>query len=117
MDFRLNYHLGTGKGSAEPRYKPCQVLFDNHIPHAVWFEDALVHYGVPTVVFDLYILVPDIDLAANLLAKAGWTFDMQRPFRIGNAEVDLVDFLNSDWYRLRVKQELFSFPLQTGNFF
>ena len=58
----------------------------------IWFEDALVHYGVPTAVFDLYILVNDIDLAADSLAKAGWTFDMQEPYRIGNAEVNLQDF-------------------------
>ncbi|KAB8276059.1 hypothetical protein BDV30DRAFT_246748 [Aspergillus minisclerotigenes] len=77
MEFRLNYHVGTGK-SGEPRYKPCQVFSFHQIPHAIWFEDALVHYGVPTVVFDL------------LLAKAGWTYDMQEPHLISNAEVDLV---------------------------
>ncbi|KOC14145.1 hypothetical protein AFLA70_181g002231 [Aspergillus flavus AF70] len=70
MEFRLNYHVGTGK-SGEPRYKPCQVFSFHQVPHAIWFEDALVHYGVPTVVFDLYILVPDNDVAADLLAKAG----------------------------------------------
>ncbi|KAF7616199.1 hypothetical protein AFLA_009697 [Aspergillus flavus NRRL3357] len=91
MEFRLNYHVGAGK-SGEPRYKPCQVFSFHQIPHAIWFEDALVHYGVPTVVFDLYILVPDIDVAADLLAKAGWTFDMQKPHLIGNAKVDLVTF-------------------------
>lgn len=91
MEFRLNYHVGAGK-SGEPRYKPCQVFSFHQIPHAIWFEDALVHYGVPTVVFDLYILVPDIGVAADLLAKAGWTFDMQKPHLIGNAKVDLVTF-------------------------
>ncbi|GKZ37991.1 hypothetical protein AbraIFM66950_009883 [Aspergillus brasiliensis] len=65
---------------------------DNRIPHVIWFEDALVHYNVPTAVFDLYILVEDIDMAANLLAKAGWHFDMQPPHLIGNAEVDLSVF-------------------------
>ncbi|GAB1204397.1 hypothetical protein APSETT445_003050 [Aspergillus pseudonomiae] len=92
MKFRLNYHRGTGESSAETRYKPCQVFSDHQVPHAIWFEDALSHYGVPTFVFDLYILVEDIDLAADLLAKAGWTFDMQEPHLIGNAEVDLMNY-------------------------
>ncbi|KAE8139891.1 hypothetical protein BDV38DRAFT_41778 [Aspergillus pseudotamarii] len=92
MKFRLNYHLGTGEDSVKTRYKPCQVFFDHQVLHCIWFEDALVHYGVPTFVFDLYILVPDIDLAADLLVKAGWTFDMQKPYLIGNAKVDLVTF-------------------------
>ncbi|PKY06761.1 hypothetical protein P168DRAFT_288663 [Aspergillus campestris IBT 28561] len=90
MGFELNYHLGTGKPSTEKRYRVSQVLSDHQVPHVVWFEDALVHYGVPTAVFDLYILVEDIELTAECLAKAGWTFDMHRPHRIGNAEVDLM---------------------------
>lgn len=92
MEFTLNYHLGTGEFSAEKRYSVCQVFFDHQIPHAIWFEGALTHYGVPTVVFDLYVLVEDFELAANILARAGWTFDMQKPHLIGNAEVDLMDF-------------------------
>ncbi|OJJ70435.1 hypothetical protein ASPBRDRAFT_44597 [Aspergillus brasiliensis CBS 101740] len=92
MEIRLNYHLGTGEGGREARYSVCQVLIDNHIPHVIWFEDALAHYDVPTAVFDLYILLEDIDMAANLLAKAGWHFNMQPPHLIGNAEVDLSVF-------------------------
>lgn len=42
--------------------------------------------------FDLYILAVDIDFASNTLAMTGWTFDMQGPHRIGNAEVDLQVF-------------------------
>ncbi|RAK90542.1 hypothetical protein BO79DRAFT_208332 [Aspergillus costaricaensis CBS 115574] len=91
-EFRLNYHLGTGGGGREARYNVCQVLMNHHISHAIWFEDALVHFDVPTAVFDLYILVEAIDAAANILAKAGWYFDMQAPHLIGNAEVDLLDF-------------------------
>lgn len=90
MGFALNYHLGPGKCSFTTRYRVCQVLFDHQVSHVVWFEDALLHYGVRTAVFDLYILVNDIDLAANVLAQAGWTFDMQNLHRIGNAEVDLL---------------------------
>ncbi|KAF9888868.1 hypothetical protein FE257_008237 [Aspergillus nanangensis] len=92
MEFIPDYHLPTQPTTAETRYRLCQDFFDHQIPHAIWFEDALVHYGVPNVVFDLYILVEDIDRAANLLTQAGWTLDMKKPPRIGNAEVDLVDF-------------------------
>lgn len=42
--------------------------------------------------FDLYIHAVDIDFASNTLAMTGWTFDMQGPHRIGNAEVDLQVF-------------------------
>ncbi|XRM46504.1 hypothetical protein ABZX51_009535 [Aspergillus tubingensis] len=91
-EFRLNYHLGTGGGEREARYNVCQVLMNHHISHTIWFEDALDYYGVPTAVFDLYILVQDIDMAANILAKAGWLFDMHIPHLVGNAQVNLVDF-------------------------
>lgn len=39
----------------------------------MWFEDALFPYGVPTVVFDLHLLVPDPDEAARALIERGWT--------------------------------------------
>ncbi|KAE8150968.1 hypothetical protein BDV25DRAFT_153471 [Aspergillus avenaceus] len=71
----------------ETRYRPCRVLDDNQIPYVVWFEDALHHYGVPTVVFDLYILVPSIEIAADCLVKAGWA--LQSGHTIGMAEVQI----------------------------
>lgn len=74
---------------AEIRYKPCQVLSDHQVPYVIWFEDALQHYGVPTFVFDLYLLVPDLDEAAALLVEAGWVIDAQVLPKIGNAEVEL----------------------------
>ncbi|KAL2143044.1 hypothetical protein VTI28DRAFT_384 [Corynascus sepedonium] len=55
------------------RENPCVILREGNIPCSVWFEDALAYHGVPTVVFDLHLLVPDIDQAADLLIKAGWT--------------------------------------------
>ncbi|KAL2753279.1 hypothetical protein ACRALDRAFT_1065392 [Sodiomyces alcalophilus JCM 7366] len=55
-----------------PRYIPCSILQEARIPCVVWFEDALWHYGVPTGVFDLYLLVPDIDQAAKALLHQGW---------------------------------------------
>lgn len=82
-------HPNTAERLVNPRYRPCQILTDQHIPYVIWFEDALYHHGVPVAVFDLYLLVQDIDIAAKCLAKAGWTIDMQRPFRFGNAEVRL----------------------------
>ncbi|KAI0010564.1 hypothetical protein F4779DRAFT_616531 [Xylariaceae sp. FL0662B] len=38
----------------------------------VWFEDAVANYGVPTVVFDLHLIVPDIDEASAILQESGW---------------------------------------------
>ena len=49
-------------------------LQEEGIPSVVWFEDAIGHYGVPTVVFDLYLLVSDIDAAAEVLLRRGWTY-------------------------------------------
>lgn len=54
------------------RHLPCAILRDNGIPCFVWFEDAIAPYGVPTVVFDLYLLVPDLDNAARALTDSGW---------------------------------------------
>lgn len=50
----------------------------NKIPRAVWFEDAIGHYDVPTVLFDLYLVVPDIDHAAELLGRNGWLSALPR---------------------------------------
>lgn len=71
----------------EIRYKSCLVLENIGIPYVIWFEDALVHYGVPTVVFDLYVLVLDIDTAADALIKGGWIVDTQNLHRIGDSPV------------------------------
>lgn len=57
---------------ARSRYEACRLLQQHEITCAIWFEDAIGHYGVPTVVFDLYLLVPDIDKAAELLRQEGW---------------------------------------------
>lgn len=54
------------------RYEPCRLLQASRIPFIVWGEDALKHYGVPTCLFDLYLVVPDIDAAAAVLASSGW---------------------------------------------
>lgn len=55
------------------RHEPCTILRNQRIPCLVWFEDAIAPYGVPTVVFDLHLLVPDMDQAARALMDKGWT--------------------------------------------
>lgn len=59
------------------------------MPCVVWFEDALVYYGVGTVVFDLYILVPDVETASQVLVQDGWKLIPQEKGKIGNATLDL----------------------------
>lgn len=54
----------------------------------VWFEDAVAHYGVPIVVFDLYVLVPHIDVTTQILIQHGWNAVSQQHGRIGNETVD-----------------------------
>ncbi|KAL4933731.1 uncharacterized protein BDV17DRAFT_298079 [Aspergillus undulatus] len=71
------------------RYEPYLILDENTIPYVIWFEDALHYYGVPTVVFNLWILVQDLNSAANCLSRAGWTIDTQPCLRIGDAEVEI----------------------------
>jgi len=43
-----------------PRFQPIDILREN-IKSCLWAEDALAFYQVPTVVFELYLLVPDED--------------------------------------------------------
>jgi hypothetical protein len=72
-----------------PRHLPCHILHDSNLPCVVWFEDAIANYGVPTVLFDLYILVQDLKTAAQVLVKNGWNLVPQEKGKIGNAIVDL----------------------------
>ncbi|KAI1177022.1 hypothetical protein F4777DRAFT_232886 [Nemania sp. FL0916] len=55
-----------------PRYAPCKILLRESIPTLIWFEDAVRRYGVPTMTFDLYLIVPDIQHAADVLHRSGW---------------------------------------------
>jgi hypothetical protein len=45
-----------------PRLEVVQILHEAGITSCLWSEDALAFYNVPTVVFELYLLVPDGDL-------------------------------------------------------
>ena len=73
-------------GNLNPRYLPCTLLQTAGISCVVWFEDAIAYYGVPTIVFDLYVLVQDPAAAAELLQRNGWTY-AERERKIGNATV------------------------------
>jgi hypothetical protein len=73
---------------ANPRHLPCHILHHHNIPCVVWFEDAIAVYGAPVVVFDLYILLPDIDTTSSILIQHGWSLVSQEKGKIGNATVD-----------------------------
>jgi hypothetical protein len=49
------------------RYLPIASLLSLGIPSVIWGEDALRHYGSRTIVFDLYLLVPDPEAAFRAL--------------------------------------------------
>jgi hypothetical protein len=63
----------SSQQAAEPtgsksRHWPCHILREQGIPCVVWFEDAIAFHGVPTVVFDLYIIVPEISITGQRFA-------------------------------------------------
>ncbi|KAH6615759.1 hypothetical protein B0J18DRAFT_289707 [Chaetomium sp. MPI-SDFR-AT-0129] len=55
-----------------PRFSACSILYSAGIPASIWFEDALAYHDVPTLVFELFLLVPDVDAAARVLMSAGY---------------------------------------------
>lgn len=61
--------------------RPSHILHDKGKPCAIWFDDALADYGVLTVLADLYLLVPHIQMAAEKLMKDGW-MSTPRPFNV-----------------------------------
>ena len=56
----------------DSRDGPVEILRRHDIAACLWSEDALSFYGVPTVVFELYLLVPDEDLdkASTILSSS-----------------------------------------------
>jgi hypothetical protein len=68
-------HSDSVEYGPQIRYKSCIVFEKTKISYVIWFEDALRHYGVPTALFDLYILLLDLGTAANALVDADglWT--------------------------------------------
>lgn len=61
------------------RLNACHLLQQNGVPSVIWFEDAIAYYGVPTAVFDVFLLVSDIDEAAAVLTESGWGPPPTRP--------------------------------------
>lgn len=54
------------------RYSALRLLKESDIPCYLWAEDALAYYGVPTFVFDINIVVRDVQEAADALMRKGW---------------------------------------------
>jgi hypothetical protein len=76
----------------DPRRQPCRTLRDHGIPSVAWFEDAVAAHGAPTVVFDVYLLVPDLAQATAVLGQNGWPEIPQKQGKIGNVDLDLARF-------------------------
>jgi hypothetical protein len=55
-----------------PRFAACDILHRAEIPACIWLEDALDELGVPTLVFELFLLVHDVDSAGQVLLEAGY---------------------------------------------
>lgn len=65
----------TKPAPIHPRLEPIEILRRNHIKNCLWGEDVLGFYQVATVVFELYLLVPDEDLqksSAILFSSPGY---------------------------------------------
>ncbi|KAJ5218729.1 uncharacterized protein N7498_000828 [Penicillium cinerascens] len=68
------------KGSqVDPRFEPCDLLLQARIPCKIWGEDVLSFYGVPTVVFDLFILVSNPNEASQSLINQGYSLSTPNP--------------------------------------
>ncbi len=55
------------------RYDACLALRHDGISCLVWFEDVVRYYGAKTALFDLYLLVDDVDEAYQTLKNMGWS--------------------------------------------
>jgi len=54
------------------RHEGTKALKSCGIPCAVWGEDLLRHFGVPTIIFDHFMLVPNPETAASKLESLGF---------------------------------------------
>ncbi|KAF2421521.1 hypothetical protein EJ08DRAFT_550397, partial [Tothia fuscella] len=91
------------------RLEVCATLRQHQMPCVAWFEDVLYYFGVPTCLFDLYILVPDIDRAAKVLQGQEWALLTTVPARIGNSLVQLRQHLASELVLLSAEDWGFPF--------
>jgi hypothetical protein len=64
---------GVDAPKGELRHIGPQTLLLKGVPCVIWAEDALHHYGVPTVVFDMFCLVEDEISAAQKLEETGFS--------------------------------------------
>jgi hypothetical protein len=65
--------VSTDGGLSESRFHPC-TLFDAHsVRYALWLEDLLSLYGSDVLLWDLQLLVKDLDLSAVLLEGHGYS--------------------------------------------
>ena len=55
-----------------PHYEACRILDAAEVKFCVWAEDALSAHGVPTVVFDLYLITENVAAAAQILIQKGF---------------------------------------------
>jgi hypothetical protein len=63
----------------DPRFEAPATLLRHGISCAVWAEDALWHYGARTVCFDLFLLVENLEEAAQCLESAGYSRALPNP--------------------------------------
>lgn len=67
------YHApGPTIDEQSKRYDACRALQAAGVSCTLWFEDAVRYHGVPTHLFDIYILVEDVAQAERVLVDAGW---------------------------------------------
>ena len=66
------HHQELQKRYVESRFRAPRILRTHGIPCFVWAEDALAHYGVPILSFELFIMVANVDAAAQYLKNAGY---------------------------------------------
>lgn len=70
---RVTGQIAEPEGSdKDPRFDPCDCLLRAGIPCKIWGEDVLCFYGVPTGVFDLFLLVSDPKEASKRLVDQGY---------------------------------------------
>jgi hypothetical protein len=61
------------------RFLPCRILYEAGVPCVIWGEDALTAYDIPTIVWDLFLLVHDPESAARVLASHGFSRTTPNP--------------------------------------
>jgi hypothetical protein len=87
--FGAFHHVRDSLRCPTDKNESCFTFEETGIPHVAWFEEALRRHGVPTVAFDLYILVLDTEVAANALVESGWVLDTVSTRQIGGTVVEI----------------------------